>query len=510
MRVPDGLRVPAGAGTWTLSTTVVGQTYRTTVPAGPHTAAECYDPRWDVSASAETVNADGVLQVRTTVTNDTDEPMQVGMAAAGAAADAVRLGAGETTTLAATTGDRRIDAGEAELKMTRWVADADGDLPPNNGVTPATPRRVSYTGAVLDPTAGGTAVLGDACTFDAATQTSSRTVSVPVDNTASTLAVRFAVQSGGATATAQVDGGTTGALEVAVPWGTTSLAVTADGRAAGTVEVPSFGSCATVSWPAENVAVDVATQCVDDRAQVVVTAHNRGGAAWSADLVHDGADAAELAAGGSVELRRNLGGLTAPEGSATLQLARTVEGERHVVEQTFSHDAVSCVVVAPRASLELGEIRVDEDWWRATSTRSVTVVLDNGGSNVPVDFRVVGPGGVDRQATVDGRSSSRVEMPAVLGPEGGSYTVSAGDWSTTLQVEPFTGTSGWCAAPGQWGQEYAVGDVASHRGTNYQYVGWGERDDEARNEAHDDRAGSDQATRGRRGPWAEIGRCEYR
>src|SRR5690606_18859918 len=96
VRVPDGMRVPGGAATWTLSTTVAGETFRTTVPAGSFGGADCYDPSWDVTTSATTVNVDGKVVVRGKITNATSEPMQVGMSAAGSNADAVLLAAGSS------------------------------------------------------------------------------------------------------------------------------------------------------------------------------------------------------------------------------------------------------------------------------------------------------------------------------------------------------------------------------------------------------------------------------
>ncbi|CAM3423548.1 sigma-70 family RNA polymerase sigma factor [Isoptericola cucumis] len=529
VRVPDGMRVPAGTATWTLSTTVAGQEYRTTVHAGSHGRAECYDPRWDVTARAETVNEGGTLAVRTTVTNDTAEPMQVGAAVAGRSADAVRLGAGETTTLTVPTGARTLDPGQVELRLYRWVADADGDAP-EHGVVPTNAPKASYAGATLAPATAGAATLAGSCT--PADGSSWHTVSVPVDNTASTLPVRFATAVRGSESAVRVDGGRTGVLELSVPWGTRSLTVSADGRELGSVDVPAFAGCVTPSWPAGSVDVDVATRCVDDRAQVVVTLRNRGTTDYRANLARDGAGSAALPAGGEAVLHQQVGGLEAPAGSVTLQFGREFEGQRHVAERELAHAAVSCRVVAPQARLDLGDVQVSERWWRTTSTRSAAVVLDNSGSSVPVEFTVSGTGG-DRTTTVDARSTQRLDVGTVVGRRGASYDVSAGGWSTTLAVEPFTGAAaGWCAPRARWGQDYAVGDVASRRGTNYRYVGWEPRGEAAQGDApgrsgqgkghgkgqgkgqgdangHDGARGQARGHDGR-GPWVALGRCEYR
>lgn len=357
VEVPDGLRVPAGTATWTVGTTVAGATYRTTVPAGSHGPADCYAPAWDVSASADVVNVDGRLQVRATVTNDTGEVMQVGLSAAGADVAPVRVGAGQTVTLAAATGERSLPAGEAVLALSRWVDDADGDAPASAS-TPAVPPRVGYAAATLAPALAGDARPAGECRFDGAAEVSSRPMTVPVDNTASDLPVRFAVDDEGVRGDVLVPAGETGVLEVRVPWGTTSVDVTADGRPLGTVTVPPFDSCATVAWPEGSVHVEAAAVCSGADALTSVTVRNDDDATWRAAIRRspdEGTPArtrAGVAPGESAELRRAKNGATTAGGAVLVWLGRTLEGQRFVVVRAFAYDGVSCPVEQQEGSGE--------------------------------------------------------------------------------------------------------------------------------------------------------------
>jgi trimeric autotransporter adhesin len=523
LRVPDGLRVPAGGATWTVATTLGGETYRTTVSGGPHQAAECYDPRWDVAATAETVNADGRLRVRGTLTNTSDEPMRVGMTAAGGSADDTRLAPGESATFTVPTDRTTLDAGSAVFQLHRWVADSDGDDPAQGGVVPSVAPTARYESAVLAPAVGGTATLtATECRFDASADTSWRTVTIPVDNTASTHAVRFAVQDGtGDGRQAAVRAGGTGVLEVSVPWGTRTVTLTADGRELAVVDVPGFEGCATATWPGTTVDVSVATRCVDDRAQVVVNVRNRGSVTWTARLA--GADGGtDVEPGSGAALVSTVGGVRADAGSVALRLDREIERRPVTVERTFDHDAVSCVVVAPQAHLEQGDVHVEKDGRRSSSTRQATLVLDNSGSSVPQEFTVRGSNGAAATVTVPARQTARADGGTVVGREGATYAVSAGDWSTDLAVEPFTGTSGWCADRLRWGGDHEVGDVASWRGVNYRYVGrqaWTDDQDQAEGQTAGEKhtAEGDAGSRGKgwsghhtKRAWERVGDCEYR
>lgn len=505
VRVPDGLRVPAGGATWTVATTLGGQTYRTSVPAGTHGSAECYDPSWAVSKTAETVNVDGRLQVRGTLTNTSDEAMRVAMTAAGVSTEPKRLAPGESATFVAATDRTSLSAGAAEFQLYRWVADRDNDEPAQ-GVVPAVAPTASYDAATLAPAVGGPVTLTAAeCRFDASADRSWRTVTVPVDNGGSTHAVRFAASDGAGNGdAATVAAGATGTLTVSVPWGTRSLVVTADGRDLATVDVPRFESCATVSWPG-SVDVSTATRCVDDRARVEVDVRNRGDVAWTAAL-GDG-DGTSVEPGSTATLRTSPGGLTADAGHVTVRLSREIEKRTRSVERTFDHDAVSCVVVDPQARLDPGAVQVEKGRWRSTSTRAVSVVLDNTGSSVPQDFAVRGSNGASVDVTVPARQSLTADGGTVRGRDGARYTVRAGDWSADLAVDPFTGTTGWCADRVRWSGGYEVGDVASWRGANYRYVGRGEDGPDSAQKRQD---GDHARGHGWGRTWERIGDCEYR
>lgn len=508
VQVPDGLRVPAGGATWTVATTLGGQTYRTSVPAGTHGSAECYDPSWSVSKSAETVNVDGRLQVRGTLTNTSDETMRVGMTAAGVSTDPKRLGPGESATFVAATDRTSLSASAAEFQLYRWVADRDGDEPAQ-GVVPAVAPSAPYAAATLAPAVGGPVTLASTeCRFEASADTSWRTVTVPVDNSGSTHAVRFAAADrAGNGDSATVAAGATGTLTVSVPWGTRSLALTADGRDLATVDVPAFESCATATWPGA-VDLGVATRCVDDRAQVVVDVRNGGAVPWRARLAGSG-DGSVVEPGTGATLTTTVGGVRADAGSVTVRLARTVEGKELSVERTVDHGAVSCVVVDPQARLDPGAVQVEKERRRSTSTRPVSVVLDNTGSSVPQDFTVRGSNGTSVDVTVPARQSTTADGGTVRGRDGATYTVRAGDWSVELAVEPFTGTTGWCADRVRWGGGYEVGDVASWHGANYRYVGRGDA-------ASDGDGKGDHPGKGRWSghgwvrAWEKAGDCEYR
>lgn len=476
--VDGGLRVPAGTGTWTLAREVAGTTYTTTLPAGSHEAADCYAPAWDVDATVVPQNVDGQVRLVATVSNRTGEAMQAGMAAVGQVAPAVTLDAGETATLAVDTGSASVPAGEAELLLTRWTVDADGDEPAQ-AAAPAEVPTVAYRAAVLAPAADVAAAVAEECRYDPASETSTAVLRVPVDNSGSTLPVTFAAGD----ASLVVAAGERGTLEVPVAWGTTGVDVLADGRLLGTVQA-GFTSCATVAWP-QDVTVTATPRCTPGdspagRPELAVTLANDGGSTWSARVARGGTqawtEAVTLTPGETREVVVSLGRwLRAPGGSVDVQLARTVEGTEHVATGSARFAGTSCVLARPGASLEAGEPEAGEVDGVPTSSRTVGVVLDNTASNVPVLFRVT-----DRDdepeavRMVAPGATTTVEVPRATGAEGAAYTVRAGEWSTTLTVEPFTAV-GWCAAPWDAATEatggYAPGDVVSQDHESYRYLG---------------------------------------
>lgn len=471
LAVRDGLRVPAGTGTYVLTTNVAGALYSTSIPAGNHGSADCYDPPWDVDASATTTNAGGTVRIEGTITNTTSEAFQVGMVAAGGSAEPVQLAPGATKTLVVDTGRTSIDAGAVEFRLQRSVPDADGDQ--GEVVAPAVPPTARYATARISPAVGAAETIESTeCRFDATLGASVRTFRIPVDNTASTLPVDFTVKLDGETYTDRVPAGQTGALNVPVTWGTGTVDVLADGAQIGSVDV-AFETCAEAEWP-QAVDVSVAARCVAGEAQLVADVANRGNRAWAGTLVYQGqrSDAVQVGGGSSERLILGLGRMDVESGEADVRLERSFEGRYQGLARSFEFDGTTCVVIDPQARLELGEIAVEDPWWAGpTSWRDVTVVLDNSGSNVAVDFRVVGPNGLDRTESVGAGETVKVHVGAVRGRQGATFTVQAGDWSTELVVNRFTGAPDWCAPPIEWGHDYAVGDVASWRNANYRYVG---------------------------------------
>lgn len=353
--VDDGLRVPAGLATWRLTTVVAGTTYSTTVPAGQHGGQECYNPAWDVSTTARTVNTGGTVGVEGTITNKTGETMQVGMVVDGRSAAPVRLGAGETTTLAVPTDKTAVSAGDATFSLYRWVTDRDGDQSAS-GVVPAVVPTARYDAAALAPRLGSAAADSGECRFDAGADRSYRTFEIPLDNTLSTLPVTFAVTVAGTEHSHSVPGGQVGALSVTVPWGTGTLDLRADGRVVGTVDV-AFKSCAKRSWPGTiDVAVDM--ECVKDSAHVVAKVTNRGSVGWAATIVRGkqfGSTVA-VAPGATKRVTFDLGETYASAGTVVLRLERELEGQILAPEKELQHEEASCGVLEPSADLGGGTL----------------------------------------------------------------------------------------------------------------------------------------------------------
>ncbi|TWH33843.1 hypothetical protein L600_001500000540 [Isoptericola variabilis J7] len=423
--VHDGLRVPAGPAHWHVTASVAGSTFSTEVPAGRHGAVDCYDPAWEIEATAKVVNVGGTVGVEGTVTNLTNETMQVGMIVAGASAAPVRLGAGQTTTLTADTGRTSVPDGEATFTLYRWVTDHDGDQP-EHGVTPSAPKTAPYGQATVAPRLGGDrAEPSGECRFDPSADASYHRFEIPLDNRRSTLPATFAVTVLGIERTQTVPAGETGVLAVAVPWGTETLEVRADGRVVGTVRV-AFESCATEGWPASDVDVKLTAQCLEDRAHVVADVTNRGDAAWTATLVRGSATAtADVAPGGAARVAVDTGGLTTSPGTAVVQLSREHEGRTLTAERELRHGATSCVRTEPEARLAVGQVSVATGaGGNRTSTREVDLVLDNSRSNVAVEFAVVGPG-VDRTVEVPAGQVRTVDAGAVQGRHGATFRATA-------------------------------------------------------------------------------------
>jgi hypothetical protein len=193
-------------------------------------------------------------------------------------------------------------------------------------------------------------------------------------------------------------------------------------------------------------------------------------------------------------------------GAAEMLLERRFEGNQQSVSRSIDFEGTICVVAEPRAHLEEGPVWVDDPWWAGpTSWREATVVLDNSRSNVPVEFRVVGPNGVDRTESVGAGESLPVPVGPVEGRHGATFQVTAVDLSTELVVARFTGMPDWCAPRIVRGQEYAVGDIASWRSTNYRFVGEGPVAEQG-----EDGSGNGLRRGWWRSRWEPVSACEYR
>lgn len=358
LTVHDGIRVPAGTGEWVLRTVVAGTTYERRVPAGGFGAADCYDPAWDVVTSVAAVNAHGQVRLVGSITNTTGEPMRATMEASGHTAEAVHVEAGTTATAAVDLGVATLDAGVASFRLFRWVADVDGDQPLAE-VVPRVAPTAEYGAVAIAPRVGtpsGERFAG-ACRYDPASETSTRVVRVPLDNSRSTLPVTFTV--GGTPRT--VAAGEKTVVEVPATFGQESVAVLADGRPLDAVPA-GFESCASLDWPTD-VTASLVPRCTEpgalaSRPQVAVTVASAGRDYAVRTTLGRGTwtGAVTVAPGSPVTEALTLGrGLHARAGEVVVQLTRVIEGRTLTATRAMPYAAVTCVVVAPQARLTLGE-----------------------------------------------------------------------------------------------------------------------------------------------------------
>ena len=344
--VPDGLRVPAGQAFYVLSTEVDGSPFTTRVGAGEHPAKDCYVPRWRTETGVRTLNHGGSIAVEGTITNRTDETMSVVLRVpvgdSVLESDVRRVAAGGTVTLTVDTGRREIAAGEATFRLSREGVDEDGDLPAG----PVTPRKhptKSFDAARIAPVmlAASEAAAGE-CQFDPARDASVKVFAVGVSNKGSTLPVTFHVGD----VTRTVPAGETATIEYPVVWGTGTVDLRAAGQTLGTLDV-AFDSCAELSWPADDLGVAVATECVDHRVRVTAAVENRTGRDWTGLLTRDatGESSAEtqVPAGTTTTLEIARRVPMGNGGYVTLHLTRELEGEKRQVERTFWAKGAACL-----------------------------------------------------------------------------------------------------------------------------------------------------------------------
>jgi hypothetical protein len=245
------------------------------------------------------------------------------------------------------TGLSDVPAGEASFELFNYVGDAGGDLTAAV-IAPAKPVAAGYDAVKVAPAIGnGGQVAGaPSCTYDPASQTSTTTQQVVLDNTGSTLPVEFSV--GGVTRV--VAAWTMSTISVPTAVGTTSLDVYAGGKLVGSVPV-NVTDCAPPAWP-DSVEVSATSQCIaggppGQAAQVMVVVTNAGshdytvradisGIAWTAPV--------SLGAQDSVTLTIPLGsdGLITKGGTVVVELSGDAVGNNAVMTTSVSYDAVTC------------------------------------------------------------------------------------------------------------------------------------------------------------------------
>ncbi|MBE1875110.1 hypothetical protein IHE71_05210, partial [Myceligenerans sp. TRM 65318] len=344
LRRNEGIRSPAGPATWVFTRTVEGTAYEHRVPAGELRAVDCYDPSWEATASAETVNAGGRVGVRGTLKNTSDEAMSVKMvvgAKSGRLVSEVRtVPAGGRDSFVVATEHRRLDPGEVTFQLARWTFDKDGDPPPGPAKPQADPR-VTYERAVIAPSYVGQHTMGAECAYDAGRDASIGTFRIPVDNTSSTLPVTFRLGD----TTHTVAAGETGVVVARVPWGTGKLPLLSDKDALAEIDV-SFLSCALLGWPDDSIKAHLEAQCVDGHERVVADVRNTGTATWRGTLVgkYSGwrGDEVEVPAGGNATLVLPLSDAPVPDSQVLVRLSRDFEGAVRTVERSYEVAPVGC------------------------------------------------------------------------------------------------------------------------------------------------------------------------
>ncbi|GAB3175186.1 hypothetical protein GCM10027059_48560 [Myceligenerans halotolerans] len=344
LRRDEGIRAPGGSATWILSRTIEGTVYEHRVPAGELPVADCYDPDWETTAQAETVNADGRVGVLGTLANTSDEAMTVKMvvqASSGRLVSDVRtVPAGGRDTFTVATEHKQLPAGAVTFRLARWTFDKDGD-PPAHPAKPQAEPKAAYGPAVIAPSYTGQHTMGARCTYDAERGASIGTFHVPVDNTSSTLPVTLELGDARHTVAA----GETGTVVAQVPWGTGKLPLLSGDEPLAEIDV-HFHSCAHLGWPEDSVEAHLEAQCVDGREQVVADVRNTSGVTWTGSLVgrysgRSGGEA-EVPAGGAVTLVLPRLDAPGPDSQVLVRLSREFEGAVRTVERSYDVAWIAC------------------------------------------------------------------------------------------------------------------------------------------------------------------------
>ncbi|WP_340697963.1 hypothetical protein [Cellulosimicrobium funkei] len=467
-RTVDGGRdavvdVPGGVGEASLTLDVLADGAALASHEVP--GVDCFD--WSVadgsaSATATWVVPDGAGAAAAVVRGTFHNPyrattLRVTMTTPYGAAAPVEVAPGATATLAVDTRLRDVPAGAATFAVERAHA------PSLAGST----LNASYAATTYAPSWARTA------TVEARWQDGSiRLVGTLTNDTAETLDARMlggalgdsAPVSGikpGETATFTID---TGALDVKAGKVTFRQYrwVLGKGFQDSALAATYRGAAYVPDWAATLTAT---TQCAPGGGGVVLTTGLRNDADEPTRVVvrtpFGTRDLGEVAPGASASVDLPAGALAVRSGAVTFELSRTVLGTPFAETVTARFDALDCAVVAPGGSLVLGDPYYDAK--RGDSFRTVSVLLDNAGSNVPLTFRVTG------QAKGQWDLAAGERRTVALGEASGSgakYVLHAGSWSEQLVVDPFSAAPA-CYAAWEAGEWYGFGDEVSYGGWNY-------------------------------------------
>jgi len=277
---------------------------------------------------------------------------------------------GGTVTLTVNTGQTHLAEGAVTFRLSRDGVDTDGDLS-SRAVVPETDPKAHYAAASIAPAVGADepAAVG-VCEFDVAQDRSVQTFAVTADNTGSTMPVLFQVNGVSKT----VPAGQTQRIEYPVAWGTGTVDLMAVGKTLATIEVP-FESCAELVWPAENVSVATATECVEWRVRLTAAVENRTGRDWMGVLVREGTGEigpAKQVGAGTTTLDVTRDAPFSGEGNVTVRLTRELEGEAFTVERSFQAGSKTCpdggdeaceaTSATPTPAATKDPSRSDENW----------------------------------------------------------------------------------------------------------------------------------------------------
>ncbi|WP_455605940.1 hypothetical protein, partial [Cellulosimicrobium funkei] len=467
-RTVDGGRdavvdVPGGVGEASLTLDVLADGAALASHEVP--GVDCFD--WSVadgsaSATATWVVPKGAGAGSTVVRGTFHNPyrattLRVTMTTPYGVAAPVEVAPGATATLAVDTRLRDVPAGTATFAVERVHAP---------GLAGSTVT-ASYAATTYAPSWARTA------TVEARWQDGSiRLVGTLTNDTAETLDARMlggalgdsAPVSGikpGETATFTID---TGALDVKAGKVTFRQYrwVLGKGFQDSALAATYRGAAYVPDWAATLTAT---TQCAPGGGGVVLTTGLRNDADEPTRVVvrtpFGTRDLGEVAPGASASVDLPAGALAVRSGAVTFELSRTVLGTPFAETVTARFDALDCAVVAPGGSLVLGDPYYDAK--RGDSFRTVSVLLDNAGSNVPLTFRVTG------QAKGQWDLAAGERRTVALGEASGSgakYVLHAGSWSEQLVVDPFSAAPA-CYAAWEAGEWYGFGDEVSYGGWNY-------------------------------------------